>query len=303
MSRFSLPAVAALCAVLSSCTLSESDEDGASIFPPDVIEAHAAWAWHETAVVIDVRPEAAYAKAHLPGAVRVDEAEWRRLSFTEGSGPEAEPAWYERIGALGIDGRTPVLVYDGGEMKRAARIWFLLRHFGSPASVVNGGWPLLVAARPGDLLEREATRPQPVRFDPAASAAHGFEVGFFGREQLKAAIAAEEVQVLDVRTEDEYRGIDLRKNARGGALPGARNLPHERLLDGRGRLKEPAELAALLREAGFVPGEPIVSHCQSGGRSSLGSLAAARAGFGPVYHYYGGFGDWAADASCPLERP
>lgn len=117
------------------------------------------------------------------------------------------------------------------------------------------------------------------------------------------AIEQHEAQIFDARTQDEYVGKDLRKNSRGGHLPTAINLPHTQLLNEQGKLKSPEELAKLFEQAGFERGQPVITHCDGGGRASLAALAAARAGYGPVMNYYLSFGDWAADASCPVETP
>ncbi|WP_245499478.1 rhodanese-like domain-containing protein [Mesorhizobium sp. M1A.F.Ca.ET.072.01.1.1] len=78
---------------------------------------------------------------------------------------------------------------------------------------------------------------------------------------------------------------DLRRNARGGHLPGARLLPHASLLDD-GRLKPTAELPRLLSDAGLRSGEHVVTHCDGGGRAALAAIAAVRAGYDDVRAYY-----------------
>jgi thiosulfate/3-mercaptopyruvate sulfurtransferase len=120
------------------------------------------------------------------------------------------------------------------------------------------------------------------------------------RQRVRAAVERGNAQVFDARTRAEYTGQDLRKNTRGGHIPGAINIPHKELLDEHGRLRSPGALAALFEQAGFKRGQPVITHCDGGGRASLAALAAERAGYGPVLNYYLSFGDWAADASCPV---
>ncbi len=255
-------------------------------------------------VIFDVRSEADYAAGHLPGAIRIDYAEWEEFSLSSETGLSHEQMWHNRIGAFGVDGDDTVLIYDGGKMTQAARVWFILQHFGvGEARVVNGGFPLIAeAANAGQLtLSNETNEPRRAAFQP--SGANAGRIGSLDRFEVKAAIEAGEAQVLDARTVDEYRGIDLRKNDRGGHLPTATNVPHTTLLDERGRLKPADELAAILDNAGFVKGRPVITHCDGGGRAALAALAAARAGYGPVVNYYLSFGDWAKDATCPVVAP
>jgi thiosulfate/3-mercaptopyruvate sulfurtransferase len=68
------------------------------------------------------------------------------------------------------------------------------------------------------------------------------------------------------------------------------------------RLREGSELRELLRNAGFQPGDHIVTHCDGGGRAALAAAAAVRAGYEDVRAYYLSFADWARDESCPIER-
>ncbi len=254
--------------------------------------------------VLDVRGADAFAAGHLPGAVRVEYEEWEQASLGAETGLDHEATWHARLGAHGLTGRERVLVLDDGRMTRAARIWFILQHVGAAdAAVVDGGFPRVEeAVRAGALsLATGAAAPAEATFEPAAERAG--RIGVLDRVALKAAIEAGEVQVLDARSRDEFLGVDARGNPRAGHLPDAVSLPHRVLLDARGCLLAPDELARLLEEAGFVRGRVVVTHCQGGGRAALAALACARAGFGPVVNYYLSFGDWARDATCPVVHP
>lgn len=258
----------------------------------------------EHLVVLDVRSEEEYRSGHLPGAFRVDYEEFERLTLGPETGLEHEAAWHERIGRMGISGRDTVIIHDCGRMTRAARVWFVLQHFGvADARVVNGGFPLIEAGvTRGELtLSTDAPPLRGVEFTPLDSNAG--RIGTLDRFEVRAAIERGEAQVLDARTIDEFRGLDLRKNDRGGHLPTARNIPHRMLLDDEGRLRPVEELAAILDGAGFVRGQPVITHCDGGGRAALAALAASRAGYGPVLNYYLSFGDWAKDVSCPVVMP
>ena len=123
------------------------------------------------------------------------------------------------------------------------------------------------------------------------------------REPLRAELSTGPApQIFDTRTAAEHAGLDLRKNKRGGRLPGAANLPHADLLGPDNRMLSADALRAKLAAAGIRPGERVVTHCDGGGRASLAALAALRAGHAEVGTYYLSFSDWAADESCPIER-
>lgn len=255
-------------------------------------------------VILDLRPEAAYVAGHLPGAVRVDCSQWESDSLSDAYGLDNDALWRSRIGELGIDGKGTVLVYDSGQMTDAARIWFILQGFGAGnVRVVNGGFPLIAdAAKAGIVsLTTDSASPRRVEFVPRTATSD--RITWIDRKGLKSAIDADRIQILDARSAKEFAGADLRGNSRGGHLPGATSVPHTSLLDARGRLRSPEELASTFEAAGLKRGELIVTHCQGGGRAALAALAAARAGYGPVINYYLSFGDWSADVTCPVVAP
>lgn len=129
------------------------------------------------AVLLDVRERAAYDEGHVAGALHLPLEEWERASLSEESGLAHDAAWRARIGALGIDGDDTVLVYDSGKMTSAARVWFVLQHFGvARAAVVDGGFPLLaqVAAQGALPLQSAPSVRTPTTFEPASPALVGW---------------------------------------------------------------------------------------------------------------------------------
>ena len=168
---------------------------------------------------------------------------------------------------------------------------------------MNGGVPLISeAAKEGIVtLSMEPASPVSAAFVPTS--AESGRIAWIGRRDLKSAVDEGRVQILDARSVQEFEGTDLRGNSRGGHLPGATSVPHMSMLDSQRRLKSPAERSAMFEAAGLARGKLLVTHCQGGGRAALAALAAARAGYGPVASYYLSFGDWSADASCPVVVP
>lgn len=202
-------------------------------------------------LLLDARSAEAYATGHVAGAIHVDLDAWRVDSLSAVRGLDHATQWRQRIGALGIDGRTPVIVYDDGRMTEAARVWFILQHFGvADVSVVDGGYPALTSltGTPRVAIAQTPTLPRPTTFTPHE--AKNASIGLATRADVRAALDHGDAQILDVRTAAEYKGADKRKNPRGGHLPTAINLPHKQLLGADGHLKSPEEIGALLQAAG-----------------------------------------------------
>src|SRR5262245_44097949 len=77
-------------------------------------------------VVLDARPKAAYKRAHVRGAYWVDAEGWAK-AFAKG---QDKAEWAKRVGGLGVDADTPVVVYGAGRTPDAARVWWILRYWG-----------------------------------------------------------------------------------------------------------------------------------------------------------------------------
>jgi thiosulfate/3-mercaptopyruvate sulfurtransferase len=244
--------------------------------------------------LLDVREPAAFEPGHPAKAVRVPIEGWEVAAKTGETSFQNVAYWQHAIADLGVDERTPAVVYDDGRMTEAARVWFILQYFGAQAFILNGGWPAIHGK--DDLLATAAAPAGPAQFKARPGSG---SVGLVHRHTLKADLGAD-VRVFDARTADEFAGTDLRRNVRGGHLPGARLLSHASLLED-GRLKPAGDLRDLLAGAGFQPGDHIVTHCDGGGRAAL-AAAAVGAGYDDVRTYYLSFADWAKDESCPILR-
>ena len=226
--------------------------------------------------------------------VRVPLEVWEAAAKSGETSFENVAYWERAIAALGVDGSLPTVVFDDGRLTEAARVWFILQYFGAGAYILNGGWPaikdnadlrgIIPGAGPASFKARPGSGP----------------VGLVDRQTLKAELDTN-TRILDARTAGEFAGDDLRRNSRGGHLPGARLLAHANLLDAA-RLRPLGELQQLLTDAGFQSGDHIVTHCDGGGRAALAAAAALRAGYQDVRAYYLSFADWAKDESCAVVR-
>jgi thiosulfate/3-mercaptopyruvate sulfurtransferase len=242
---------------------------------------------------LDVRDQAAFDTSHPPDAVRVPLEAWDKAAKTTDIGFNTTAYWDEALGSLGIGPSATAVVYDGGRMTDAARVWFILQYFGLKSVILNGGWPVLAAAR--NLPASAEPSAVAFRASPGAGA-----VGVVDRETLKHQLDGQ-AHVFDSRTRAEFTGEDARSRPRSGHLPGARHLSHVNLMD-NGIVHSASMLRAMLERVGFGPGDHIVTHCEGGGRAALAAAAAVRAGFDDVRVYYLSFADWVRDESCPIVR-
>jgi thiosulfate/3-mercaptopyruvate sulfurtransferase len=200
--------------------------------------------------ILDTRPQADYAKGHVPGAVRVDVKSWQQLGSKEGGFHEAK-AWGQNVGQLGIGHDSQVVVY-GSSLPDTARIWWTLRYLGLPnVAILNGGWDLWTKEkRPTDT---SAPRVEAVPFEPKFQADRLEEI-----DSLKKSLHSGKITVVDARSTDEFTGKEVR-GKRGGHIPGAKLLEWKELLAEDRRVKSPEQLRALFRQREITPEQTAVT--------------------------------------------
>jgi thiosulfate/3-mercaptopyruvate sulfurtransferase len=216
---------------------------------------------------------------HIPGAAFLDVD--RDLAAEPGAcgrHPLPEAADFEAAARrAGITSTSRVVAYDEAGEGGAARLWWLLRHFGhDDVAVLNGGlaaWreeggPLEAAAEPSDHLpDHPFTAKQ--REDDTVTA-----------DELSATTP----QLLDARAPERYRGETEPIDPVAGHIPGAVNVPFAEIAPG-GRYLLEEELRQRLGD------EPFVAYCGSGITACTLVLAGELAGVeGRLYP--GSWSEW-----------
>jgi thiosulfate/3-mercaptopyruvate sulfurtransferase len=244
-------------------------------------------------LILDARGPGKYQDGHIPGAVVVDPVGWVR-AFGDG---DDKAGWTKRIGALGIDIDTRVVIYDDALAKDAARIWWILRYWGvKDVRLLNGGWKGWTAGN--GAIEKTPSQPRAVA--PKLSTL-GDRLAT--KKQILDGLKDRPPQLVDARSTGEYCGTEETAR-RNGAIPGAVHLEWSDTLDPKtGRFKGAVELAQLFKEAGIDPAKPAVTYCQSGGRAAVLAFALELMGGKDVRNYYRSWSEWGNAADTPVVQP
>jgi thiosulfate/3-mercaptopyruvate sulfurtransferase len=156
---------------------------------------------------------------------------------------------------LGIGDDTLVVSYDAGSTT-AGRFWWCLNYYGhTNAKVLNGGWNLwLKEGRPVTMAQPKLSAATP--FTTRAD-----ETLYATAEHIMANLENPDVVVLDVRSDGEWDGSNLRGNKRGGHIPGAVHLEWMNNLTGddEKRWKSADELREMYAACGITPDKQIVT--------------------------------------------
>jgi len=105
-------------------------------------------------------------------------------------------------------------------------------------------------------------------------------------EELRKRLGDDDFVLVDVRTTAEFDGhAGAHCDPRQGHIPGAVNLPLDRLLECRSA----NEVRALV---GFAEGVEIVAYCHSGNRSDFAAQVLRGAGY-EARNYVGSWHEWS----------
>ena len=201
--------------------------------------------------IIDTRLREDYENGHIPGAIRVDVRKWADLAHADG-GFQNIQAWAAEVGKLGIDGKTPVVVY-GARLTNVARVWWTFKYLGvQDVRVVDAGWAAWrKEKRP---VEKKTPTVREVTFKPRLQKDRLAEIA-----AVNKAIDDKDTIIIDVRSDDEFTG-KVARGPRGGHIPGAVHLEWTRLVTDDGRLKKPQEIAKIFEKHGIVRGKALVPY-------------------------------------------
>jgi 3-mercaptopyruvate sulfurtransferase SseA len=290
--------------VLAGCALAaEMPADGTETYLSYVVTPEWLKANVDKVILIDARAQSLYKgqQGHLPGAVN---AEW--TYFANMGGKAGDPTWgtvldpaamAKKIGALGIDGKKPVVVYgDGGDWGNAGWVVWVLRLTGfKDAKILDGGF---AAWRASGGKTDSTTRTNKAAAYPNTKYDESYIVT---TAWLKENVASPELKIVDVRTTQEYTGESrFFGERRPGHIPGAVNFPMDQVFTPDFKLLPEAELQSVV--GGSFPNkeQTIVLYDTSGVRSAFMTMVFRLAGYKNARNYDASYQVWCTDADTEI---
>ncbi len=251
--------------------------------------------WHLPGSGRDAASE--YRERHVPGAVYFDLDD---VSDDASDLPHMMPPaekFASRVRKLGLGDGNRIVVYDTVGIYSAARCWWTFRFFGhQEVAVLDGGLPKWIAE--GRPVEDMPPVPQTRHFTPRRD-----WLLLRNADQVAQASEGGGEQIVDARSEARFRGEvdEPRPGLRRGHVPGAKNVPFDRLLDAGGTMRSEGELRDAFLGAGVDLSRPVVTSCGSGVTAAVLNLALHRLGHRSHALYDGSWSEWGSDESRPVE--
>lgn len=247
---------------------------------------------HDNLLIVDVRSPEQYREGHIPGAINLPGADWRTPKAKPSRGesqylfrnPDGSPdiARYEQLlSEAGIGNQHHVIIYGNHAGKSDGSIpAMILRWLGHEKVQFLDGLGLEQWQKAGYPVSTEIRVAEPAVF--RADPVEGF---VWNLKDVQENLRNPEVLFYDTRSVEEYTGVNLRDNRRGGRIPGAVLCDYADFLTEDKTVKSSEAVREILSERGITPDKTIVLYCQTSTRVSLPYLALTELGYDDVVVY------------------
>ena len=235
---------------------------------------------------------------HIPGAAYAHLDDDLAAPIADHSGRHPLPDTHDfasYLASIAWSEGLLVVAYDENSNAISSRLWWMMRYYGQPAALLDGGLAAWTAA--GFPLESGPPTFEhtgTVRLTPDENLAVASDTIL---EKLDSAA----LLVLDARARERFTGEYETLDAKAGHIPGALNRPFSDNLGNDGRFLPPAILKRQFEEVlGGTDPEYVVHSCGSGVTACHNLFAMELAGLGRTRLYPGSWSEWIRDPRRPI---
>jgi thiosulfate/3-mercaptopyruvate sulfurtransferase len=201
------------------------------------------------------------------------------------------------FGGHGIGTNSQVVLYSIGTAMWATRFWWMLNSLGfENVSVLDGGLDKWKA-------ESRAIETGPAKGYPPATFTAKPQRGYFvDKHQVLGASGERNTVVVNALSPQLHKGLEPSRYGRPGHVPGSVNISAATLFDPETKVFVPlAEAEAKFTAQGIAKDKRVVAYCGGGISATIDLFLLHRLGYDNLSLYDGSMGEWAKDASLPIE--
>lgn len=253
---------------------------------------------NENIVILDLDSKEEYISSHIPGSFNVID-NYYKTSLEDRVHVQNSDQISKTFSDLGISSDSIVVGYDRSACLYSFRLAWVLNYYGhSNVKVLDGGFPKwnfegknkesgeIYPNNPGNFIPKEPDN----------------EIFSNKDELLEILMNNNDIQILDVRSDDERKGINLRGGKRGGYIPASL---HKEWVNFNTTgdipiLKTSKEILEITQSIGLDPTKPTITYCQGGIRAAHVFWTLKLAGFKEVKNYDASWREWGQNESCPI---
>ncbi|MGZ5511051.1 MAG: sulfurtransferase [Nitrososphaeraceae archaeon] len=254
-------------------------------------------------VEVDYIPATSYMLGHIPGAVIFD---WKRdiIDSTKRDVISKE-VLEDSLQRIGVNNDTTLIVYGDFKNSFATFAFWIFKYYGfKDVRLMNGSrkkW--FEEDRPLSLDIPSYRRGNFKASDPDKS------IRAF-MSYVKEKIGSQDKILVDVRTNDEYNGKTLAPTEysteygqMGGHIPGAVNVPWNKMVSEDGTLKSAVELKKLYESLNVTPDKEVITYCGIGERAAYTWFVLKYLlGYPNVKSYDGSWLEWGNTIGNTIEK-